>query len=62
MTEKVFKDERDRKKFRARRCSIESDTAADYRRAVLRETEPIQRQLTTCGSTVVSISCGPFWL
>ena len=42
----VSKGECDRKKVRARKCSITVISAADNRRAVVRETEVVQRQLT----------------
>ena len=44
--EKVYKGKCDRKKFRARKCSITSISAADNRKAVVREAEVVQRQLT----------------
>ena len=42
----VLKGECDRKKVRARKCSFTSISAADNRRAVVREAEVVQRQLT----------------
>ena len=42
----VSKGECDRKKVRARKCSITSISAADNRRAVVREAEVVQRQHT----------------
>ena len=44
--EKVPKGECDRKKVRARKCNITSSSAADNKRAVVREAEVVQRQLT----------------
>ena len=44
--EKVSKCECDRTKIRARKCSITAGYAADNRRAVVREAEVVQRQLT----------------
>ena len=43
---KVSKGECDRKKVRARKCSITSISVADNKRAVVREAEVVQRQLT----------------
>ena len=43
--EKVSKGECDRKKVRARKCSITSISAADNRRALVREAEVVQRQV-----------------
>ena len=42
----VSKGECDRKNVRARKCSITSISAADNRRAVVREAEVVQKQLT----------------
>ena len=44
--EKVPKGECDRKKVRAKKCNITSSSAADNKRAVVREAEVVQRQLT----------------
>ena len=44
--EKDSKGECDRKKVRARKCNITASSAADNKRAAVRETEVVQRQLT----------------
>ena len=44
--EKDSKGECNRKKVRARKCNITSSSAADNKRAAVREAEVVQRQLT----------------
>ena len=44
--EKVSKGEYDRKKVKAKKCNVTSSSAADNKRAVVREAEVVQRPLT----------------